>query len=671
MGVGVKAIAAAAPYAWKKWNNFRRNQTADSDDEEHGAPARTSTMASYDPEYSHPVSPARPLPMSPSYSAGSFASPTGSGSTMRPGMLSYGSVEGSPEGMRRDSMTLSMLGRVPEEDGSESESESEWEAEMELELEDQGLYSGSYTRTVALYTLVPLTTIAIFTVFAALPRFAYPLSQHPSTPPHAQYPYLPYLPYPLPEILTAISLWSLTYLLRQPLHALVAVLFTPLTLGADHWLASALAAILTSTTAVLAHLAALGLLLVPRYVAHDADEGLRAQVQAHYLSPYDLAFRRVWALALGWAAAEAVVATKLGYERIALYRSVMVGVPKHGAQTSFSWSHSRPASAGVAEVSDSKSKSKSPEFSSRQAGGGVHVDFDVPPQNGVQSQSQSQNSNGSRSRPAPIRVSSETAAPHHQNNGGMFSSGIVESPVDYLRRDHRAQRNDNSHQDASGTGDDERAPLLGRSSRERDVEREAEREEVRRRAAIDEEIRALLDEDFDELMALKTREEVEEMYGMPFIKIPVFISCMQRLSAVLLSLGFFLLLSSAYILANPPSATPPTPTAPPSLIPWRTAAYFNRHSQLPNPPPPPHILHASSSLTPSLHSNHDHDHDHTPTRAPLLATVAALVLIQLVLTVLHMPSVLPRIGVHTAVYVGLLVALGGFFAGLGTWGALS
>jgi hypothetical protein len=37
------------------------------------------------------------------------------------------------------------------------------------------------------------------------------------------------------------------------------------------------------------------------------------------------------------------------------------------------------------------------------------------------------------------------------------------------------------------------------------------------------------------------------------------------------------------------------------------------------------------------------------------------------LILLHTPRILPRIGVQTFVYVGLLVSLSVFFAGLGVW----
>jgi len=54
------------------------------------------------------------------------------------------------------------------------------------------------------------------------------------------------------------------------------------------------------------------------------------------------------------------------------------------------------------------------------------------------------------------------------------------------------------------------------------------------------------------------------------------------------------------------------------------------------------------------------------TTVPVFAVV---VLVHFLLSILWIEA-LPRIGVHTASYVGLLVSLTMFFAGLGYWGAL-
>jgi hypothetical protein len=58
------------------------------------------------------------------------------------------------------------------------------------------------------------------------------------------------------------------------------------------------------------------------------------------------------------------------------------------------------------------------------------------------------------------------------------------------------------------------------------------------------------------------------------------------------------------------------------------------------------------------------------TNASFYIMFSIVVIIHLALTILHTPMVLPRIGVHTAAYVGILVGLGCFFAGLGMWDAL-
>ena len=42
-----------------------------------------------------------------------------------------------------------------------------------------------------------------------------------------------------------------------------------------------------------------------------------------------------------------------------------------------------------------------------------------------------------------------------------------------------------------------------------------------------------------------------------------------------------------------------------------------------------------------------------------------------IMSLLHTPFILPRIGVHTTSYIGFLLGLGSFFAGLGLWGALA
>lgn len=57
-------------------------------------------------------------------------------------------------------------------------------------------------------------------------------------------------------------------------------------------------------------------------------------------------------------------------------------------------------------------------------------------------------------------------------------------------------------------------------------------------------------------------------------------------------------------------------------------------------------------------------------RLPIFSLFTVLTL-QFLLSILHTPLLLPKIGVHTVVYVGSIVSLGAFFAGLASWDVLS
>ncbi|KAK7055515.1 hypothetical protein R3P38DRAFT_2847509 [Favolaschia claudopus] len=140
---------------------------------------------------------------------------------------------------------------------------------------------------------------------------------------------------------------------------------------------------------------------------------------------------------------------------------------------------------------------------------------------------------------------------------------------------------------ASPRSETERTPLLPQHQPAADLDTEVE-------------------QDLEQLIALKAREELEDVFGLPLVYIPAFIPCLQRFNSLLLSVGLFLLLSASQIGANLRW----------SLIGIATATH-------------------------------------------------------LVLAILHAPIVLPRIGVHGAAYVGSVVSLGAFFAGLGVWDGVS
>ncbi|KAJ7270620.1 hypothetical protein B0H12DRAFT_1320106 [Mycena haematopus] len=115
-----------------------------------------------------------------------------------------------------------------------------------------------------------------------------------------------------------------------------------------------------------------------------------------------------------------------------------------------------------------------------------------------------------------------------------------------------------------------------------------------------------IDQDLEQLVALKTREELEDVFGLPLIRIPAFIPCLQRVNSLLLSIGLFLLLGASQFGLS---------------VRWGLVAF---------------------------------------------ATAT-----HLLLAVLHAPIVLPRVGVQGAAYVGAVVSLGVFFAGLAVWDGVS
>ncbi|KAJ6578741.1 hypothetical protein DFH09DRAFT_979984 [Mycena vulgaris] len=197
----------------------------------------------------------------------------------------------------------SPLNRVPEDDEpSPGNEDIDWELEDELALEEQGFYRGSYKRIVALYSLAPLTALVAFALLAALPYVAYrcPNSRPPT------YPYLRILPFPFPELLASVALYSLSHLVRSPIYSLSTVI-APLPLPAT--LLSTTAHTLLSTVA---RLFTLALLLV------------RPHANYSYPTWHDSAFVRVWWASIGWAGAEAVVSVYQGYAGLALYRDVLV-----------------------------------------------------------------------------------------------------------------------------------------------------------------------------------------------------------------------------------------------------------------------------------------------------------------------------------------------------------
>ncbi|KAI0920622.1 hypothetical protein AcV5_010309 [Taiwanofungus camphoratus] len=170
---------------------------------------------------------------------------------------------------------------------------------------------------------------------------------------------------------------------------------------------------------------------------------------------------------------------------------------------------------------------------------------------------------------------------------------------------------------------EENLPLSPRPGPAEDGQLANEYDERSRASArrLEDIIKSAVDRDLEQLVNLKEREELEEIYGIPPIKIPVFVSCLQRIDSSILSLGTTLILAGAYLrssLSFPDTNLPPI--------------YTNR---------------------------------------VFFITFPLVVLFHTLLSLLHTPPVLSRIGVHVTAYIGLLAGLSGVFAGLAFWEALS
>lgn len=132
---------------------------------------------------------------------------------------------------------------------------------------------------------------------------------------------------------------------------------------------------------------------------------------------------------------------------------------------------------------------------------------------------------------------------------------------------------------------------------------------------------------------VRAREDLEAFYGVPFVRIPVFVAILQRLDSVLLSLGITLTLGFAYMCDQSRARA-----SPPDLIDLLSLAGRD-HGIEPNP-----------------------SHWHA-----LLPTFIVLTSIHIFLGILHKSEVMSRIGVHAAAYIACLVGLGLVFAGVGMW----
>ncbi|KAK7688782.1 hypothetical protein QCA50_008322 [Cerrena zonata] len=400
---------------------------------------------------------------------------------------SYGAVTIEPTPVpsrQRFRRSSSSLGRVPEEvlvpggevdgnedgDNGDEEREREREEEVEWELEREGYYRGSYRTKVFLYTFVPLGCLLLFVLLALLPILVWP--QRTTSAPH---PHVQYFPFPLPELLVSASLWSLVHLIRLPIYTAFSALLYH-TSSWSSWIRTILFNLSYAFVYNVLRTAALPIL----HVRHEMDYPLPTW--------RDLAFRRVWWVALGWALIETIVGIAQDYAQIGLYKNVMVSEDKFVALED----------GGFGEGSTSA---------------------EVLPM-------------------SPTRMDS--------------SRNPEEQPL--LSR-------------VGSSGSNSKLSVTSAASEAEALEMEVE-------------------SDLEQLLNIKEREELEEIYGLPIIKIPVFVLCLQRIDSILLTVGITLILSGSYLrssisltssaLSNPPlSSNKPFFATFPSIVLLNT--FFDGH----------------------------------------------------------------------------------------------
>lgn len=121
-------------------------------------------------------------------------------------------------------------------------------------------------------------------------------------------PHPPYFPFPISELLVSISLWSLAHLVRLPLYTFTSWLL-------PRYPPFLVAAIFNLIYALLSNVLRVSAFAILR---------IRHQMDHVFPTCRDFAFQRVWWLALGFTAFEAVTGIAQDYAQIALYKDVMI-----------------------------------------------------------------------------------------------------------------------------------------------------------------------------------------------------------------------------------------------------------------------------------------------------------------------------------------------------------
>ncbi|KAG8826870.1 hypothetical protein FRC19_006989 [Serendipita sp. 401] len=470
----------------------------------------------------------------------------------------------------------------------------------------------SYTRAILSYTLtVTLSSTIFLALFGVLKIIAWPHSLHPS---------------PLREFLVGAASWTVAYALRVP----ILYIFT---LGNNYVNAftSTVSTFVQVSGQEAIRLAVLVLLQIhldrPPIQDTQAHSGLtlsRSRLDgedtgappdwAPLPDVWHTAFTQVWWLALGWATIDVAVGVVQGYEQLALYRDVLKGYERKRSHVQ-------------------GSPSPPPRLKGRRS-----------------------------SRPTENFARSASNLPDHQHEGqaheheeeGVLNGGRVPIPPhlspqngDYQQQQQYQPIRQPSHVLYTAT------PLQMQSS-ELVLSGEAN---VVAASPLD------LEAELSSLITRKQRAELEGVYGSPLPRIPIFLIALQRLDSILLSIGLTLLVSSAYLRAlYLPPEEPSTPVASAlslsSLVPLAEGLSASVVETL-----------KRRMDGGSVRYKQDWEVDWAEIKHTTVPVFVAVVLIHFALSILWIEA-LPRIGVHTASYVGLLVSLTAFFAGLGYWSAL-
>ncbi|THU94226.1 hypothetical protein K435DRAFT_779501 [Dendrothele bispora CBS 962.96] len=610
--------------------------------------------------------------------------------------VSRSRLHSSPERYRTDSGGFGggTLNRVPEDGAVEFEhahvlpetvddEEDEWD--IDKKLEEQGFYRGSYRTLVLFYSFVPLTFLIGFIVFALLP-----ILLNPSDDAQQLYPYNDLLPFPIPELLVSISLNSFSHVLRSPFYSLSQALFSRFySLFSSSWqilhptlsssLIIALSTVIHTLVSTGLRLAVFPILLVSvsvspepsTFIVHNDDSQL----------PSYTSFIRVWWIALGWALVEAVVGIVQGYKSITLYKDVLVNIDEDGnlvrKHPDVEDGAEREGERGDASDGGRKGKGKLAKLYGTFQ---TQIQSSLPAQKiPTQVQQPQPFSRNDDSYPNPSsspqfstlsREVSKQSQRSLQNQPGGIGIGVADE-----------------------TGNEQEPLLTGsvgsmsRFGRRSDIElpylTNLSLDNADNCENLEQSLESQVDEDLEELMMIRARDDLERVYGIPFIRIPVFVLCLQRVNSLLFSLGVTLLLGRAYLALGAGAVQPqskasaqfswqPTfPTYSSSSIP-QLSAHFTTTTL---PIPPKHLMsmiaNRSQSLEPfTLLSSSSSSVTSSPS-LPSPATILAPTTILLVLlSILQSQLLLPRLGVHIVVYIGALISLGIFFAGLGVWGVL-